>query len=197
MGSNEKVCKSSVLSAPLIYIVAIFCVLIVIAITCAIFLLNRETPSPVEVTSNDDTFKLTIPGKVEFTRKTTETLDIYSSKDEMILTSSVIQKKDEVNLRDIASLEMAGLYSNKTNLNNVSELTQVTIKDYEAYKYSYTYFDEEYNSDFYTEVIWISADKYLYALDLEVITKNQEKYKPIFENIINSFEEIAQVTQDN
>jgi len=197
MDYNENVGKSSVFSAPLIYIIAIFSILIVIAIACAIFLLNRDAPSPVEITSNDGTFKLTIPGEVEFTRKTTETLDIYSSKDEMILTSSVIQKKEDVNLKDIASLEMAGLYSNKTNLNDVSELSQIAIMDYEAYKYSYIYFDDEYNSDFYTEVIWIATDKYLYVLDLEVITKNQEEYKPIFENIINSFEEITQVTQTN
>ena len=174
-----------------IIIISIFSVLFLAIIGLSIFFIVTNTPEPVTITSNDNSFKLIIPGKIEFYRKDTTTLDIYSSKDEMVLTSNVISKQRDVNLPDVVGLEMASLYSTKDNVENLSELIKLELKDYEAYKYSYTYFDAEYNDNFYTEVVWIVTDKNIYALDLQVVTKNQEKYKTLFNDIINSFEEIA------
>lgn len=174
-----------------VIIISIFSILILAIIGFSIFFVVTDVPDPVIITSNDNSFRLVIPGKIKFDRKNTTTLDIYSSKDEMVLTSNVISKQRDVNLSDVVGLEMAGLYSTKNNLENVSELIKLELKNCDAYKYSYTYFDAEYNDNFYAEVVWITTDKNIYALDLQVVTNNQEKYKPLFNDIINSFEEIA------
>lgn len=165
-------------------------VILLIILSLAIFFVYKNNSTPVELTSNDNSFKITIPGNIKFERKSTDTLDIFSKKDEMILSSTVIKKEREINLSDAAALEMAGLHNLKPNLDNLSELNKIDLDGYEAYKYSYTYSDKDYENDFYTEIVWIKTDKNIYVLDLEVITKNQEKYKDLFNKIINSFEEI-------
>lgn len=176
--SNKKI------AIPLVVII-----LIIVLAVSLILILNHKS-QPTQLTSNDNSFRITIPSKIKFERKSTDTLDIFSKKDEMILSSTVMKKDRDVNLSDVAALEMAGLSNNKSNLDNLSELNKIDLKNYEAYKYSYTYFDQEYNNNFYVEIVWIKTDKNIYVLDLEVITKNQEKYKDLFNEIINSFEEI-------
>lgn len=176
--SNKKI------AIPLVAII-----LIIVLAVSLILILNHKS-QPTQLTSNDNSFRITIPSKIKFERKSTDTLDIFSKKDEMILSSTVMKKDRDVNLSDVAALEMAGLSNNKSNLDNLSELNKIDLKNYEAYKYSYTYFDQEYNNNFYVEIVWIKTDKNIYVLDLEVITKNQEKYKDLFNEIINSFEEI-------
>lgn len=163
---------------------------VLIAIILSIFFITNNNSTPVELTSNDNSFRLSIPGKIKFERKNSNTLDIFSEKDEMILSTTVMEKQRDVNLEDIAKLEMAGLSSLKQNLDNLSDLNKIDLKGYEAYKYSYTYYDQDYQNDFYTEIVWIKTEKNIYVLDCEVIIKNQEKYKTLFNEIINSFEEI-------
>lgn len=163
---------------------------VLIAIILSIFFITNNNSTPVELTSNDSSFKISIPGKIKFERKNSNTLDIFSKKDEMILSTTVMEKQRDVNIEDIAKLEMAGLSSLKQNLDNLSDLNKIEVKNYEAYKYSYTYYDKDYQNDFYTEIVWIKTEKNIYVLDCEVITKNQEKYKTLFNEIINSFEEI-------
>jgi len=163
---------------------------VLIAIILSIFFITNNNSTPVELTSNDNSFRLSIPGKIKFERKNSNTLDIFSEKDEMILSTTVMEKQRDVNLEDIAKLEMAGLSSLKQNLDNLSDLSKIELKDYEAYRYSYTYYDQDYQNDFYTEIVWIKTEKNIYVLDCEVIIKNQEKYKTLFNEIINSFEEI-------
>lgn len=163
---------------------------VLIAIILSIFFITNNNSTPVELTSNDSSFKISIPGKIKFERKNSNTLDIFSKKDEMILSTTVMEKQRDVNIEDIAKLEMAGLSSLKQNLDNLSDLNKIEVKNYEAYKYSYTYYDKDYQNDFYTEIVWIKTEKNIYVLDCEVIIKNQEKYKTLFNEIINSFEEI-------
>lgn len=171
-------------------IISVVCIVLLIAIVLSIYFVNKNNSTPTVLTSNDNSFKISIPGQVKFERKDTTTLDIFSEKDEMILSTTVIEKQRDVDLNSIAKLEMAGLSSLKQNLDNLSDLSKVELKGYEAYKYSYTYYDKDYQSDFYTEIVWIKTEKNIYVLDCEVITKNQEKYKTLFNEIINSFEEI-------
>ena len=171
-------------------IISIISILIIaIPIIAAIFF-STSIPQPMEIVSNDGSFKLIIPGQIKYERKETDTLDIYSTKDEMVITSNIIAKEKEINLQEIVSSEMTNLPNTRNSAENISDLNKIDSNKYEAYKYTYSYFDEEYNDIFYTEVVWISTDKNIYVLDLEVITKNQDKYKPLFNNIINSFEEI-------
>lgn len=173
-----------------VIIISIICIVLVIAVVLSLYFINKSNTTPTLLTSNDNSFKISIPGKINFEKKDSSTLDIFSKKDEMILSSTVIAKERDINIIDVAQLEMAGLSSLKTNLDNLSELTKIELKNYEAYKYSYTYYDDEYKNDFYAEIVWIKTDKNIYVLDLEVIIKNQEKYIPLFNEIVNSFEEI-------
>lgn len=180
--------KLDFLNKKTIIILVVVLILIILAI-CGYFA-YKKSKTPVTLTSNDNSFKLTVPGNIKFSKKDSDTLDIFSKKDEMILSSTVIKKEREIELSDAAALEMAGLPNIKTNLDNLSSLTKFELNGHEACKYSYTYFDKDYNNNFYVEIIWIKTDKNLYVLDLEVITKNQEKYKTYFDSIVNSFEEI-------
>lgn len=171
-------------------LISIVCILVLIAIILSIYFINKLNSTSTVLTSNDNSFKVSIPGKIKFEKKNSSTLDIFSKKDEMILSSTVIAKERDINLKDIVELEMAGLPSLKTNVDNLSDSNKIELKNYEAYKYSYTYYDTDYQNDFYTEIVWIKTEKNIYVLDLEVITKNQEKYIPLFNEIISSFEEI-------
>lgn len=173
-----------------IILISVICILALIAIILSIYFINKLNSTPMVLTSNDNSFKVSIPGKIKFEKKNSATLDIFSKKDEMILSSTVITKERDINLKDIVELEMAGLPSLKTNVDNLSHANKIELKNHEAYKYSYTYYDADYQNDFYAEIIWIKTEKNIYVLDLEVITKNQEKYVPLFNEIINSFEEI-------
>ena len=47
--------------------------------------MNKNNSTPKLLTSNDNSFKISIPGQIKFERKDTATLDIFSEKDEMIL----------------------------------------------------------------------------------------------------------------
>lgn len=177
-------------SSKRMFLIPIFCLLFLVILVIVLSFLGKKIPEPTELISNDGSFKLVVPGKVKIERSNSNTLDFYSSEDEMIVTSNVISKQREVVLSDIVSSEMADLPNNRNRLENVSDLIKLELNGCEAYKYSYTYFDEAYNNSFYTEVVWISTDRNIYALDFQVIIDNQEKYKPIFTEIISSFEEI-------
>lgn len=171
-------------------IISIIVILLIAGICTSIYYVSKNNMKTTELVSNDNSFKLTVPSKIKFERKESDTLDIFSEKDEMIISSTVIKKEKEINLSDAVYLEMAGLHNTKQQLDNLSGLENISIQNSEACKYSYNYFDEKYNDFFYTEIVWIKTEKNIYVLDCEVITKNQEKYKPLFTEIISSFEEI-------
>lgn len=147
-----------------------------------------------EVSSIDNSFKLTIPNRVKFKIKNSDKenyfLDLYSVKDEMFLYTSVINKKSEVDLNEAVDSEKNNLVTALTNVNSISDTSELTINDNKSCKYSYIYSDSEYGKELYSEVVWIETESKIYILDLEVITKNMNKYKPIFEEIENSFIEI-------
>ena len=146
-----------------------------------------------EVSSVDNSFTLTIPNKVKFKIKNSNEenylLDLYYVKDEMFLYSSVIDKKSEIDLKEVVETEKNNLASTLNNVNSISDTSEITINNYKSFKYSYIYSDSEYGKDLYSEVIWIETDTKIYILDLEVITKNMNKYKSIFEEIEMSFNE--------
>lgn len=146
-----------------------------------------------DVVAVDNSFKVTVPNRVKYKVKEVSdenyTLDFYSVKDEMFFYSNVIDKQSEIDLNEVVSTEKNNLCSNLEDVKIVSDITESNINNYKACKYSYTYTDSSYGNNLYAEVVWIETDSKIYILDLEVITKNMEKYKTIFEEIENSFVE--------
>lgn len=145
------------------------------------------------ISSTDNSFKISVPNRVKFKVKESSGenyfLDFYCVKDEMFFYSNVINKQSEINLKEVVNNEKNNVSLNLQNVNMVSDILEFTINNYKACKYSYTYTDTSYGNDLFAEVVWIETDSKIYVLDLEVITKNMEKYKGIFEKIENSFNE--------
>ena len=172
----------------------IFISIVIIFIICLIilggyFLYKYNTPT--KLTSLDNSFTIMIPGKVNFKIKeakdTDYKLDIYSVKDEMTFYSVGFEKTGEINLLDAVNIERNDISKSEKNVRDMSEAINLNINNYNSYKYSYIYYDSNFNSDIYTEIVWIETPQNVYVLDFEVVTKNMEKYKPIFSDIYNSF----------
>ena len=144
-----------------------------------------------EISSRDNSFKLTIPNRIKYKVKDSNdenyTLDLYSVKDEMFLYSTVINKKSEINLEETVKNEKESVSKTLSNFNNILDVQKTSIQNYNSYKYAYTYSDADYGKDLYAEIVWVETDSKIYVLDLEVITKNINKYKPLFEKIESSF----------
>lgn len=148
---------------------------------------------PITLTSYDNSYSVTLPKrvkpKVKETNGSTNTLTFYSIKDEMFFTSSVYPNNTNTNLSEFIQEERKNLPEVRETIRDLSEIEEIKIQDYSAFRYTYLYFDSNYNSDIYVQAIWIQTDFNIYVLDLEVISKNMEKYKPIFEQIALSFTE--------
>lgn len=144
-----------------------------------------------DISAFDNSFKLSIPNRIKYKVKDSGdenySLDLYSVKDEMFLYSTVIDKKSEINLEDTVKNEKENVSKTLSNFNNISDVQKISIQNYNSYKYSYAYSDTDYGKDLYAEIVWIQTDSRIYVLDLEVITKNINKYKPLFEKIESSF----------
>lgn len=174
-----------------IFIFIIVLLLILGLIIAGVFIYNNTKSTTLS--SADNSFKITIPGSVKFKQQiqdnTDYSLDIYSVKDEMFFNSTVVTKQKEINLLDAINKEKADVPNIRSNVRNATNTTEVKIKDATAYQYSYVYYDEVYKKDLYVQIVWIETSSNIYVLDFEVITQNQEKYIPIFDKIISSFEE--------
>lgn len=175
----------------LILILSFTFIILVISI-CGYFLYHYYLP--VTVTSFDHTFQITVPGTVKFKIQNADTtdysLDIYSTKDEMFFYSTVIEKRNTIDLKENINTEKSDLPNIRKDIKNISDLSEISIGNAHGFEYHYNYYDEDYRENLYTKVVWIETEKNIYILDFEVIEKNQSKYIPIFEKIINSFKEL-------
>ena len=175
------------------FFIAIFIIITMLVIFCGYKIYSTYFCS-TEITAVDNSFKITIPNRVKYKIKESNeekySLEFYSVKDEMFFYSTVIDKKSNINLEEAISNEKNNLSSNLKDVKIISDVSKITISNYNSYKYSYTYKDENYGNELYAEVVWIETDSKIYILDLEVITKNMKKYQSIFESIESSFVEI-------
>ncbi len=176
--------KKKVIIAILIFL------LLVIGILVGLYLHNIYCKSTT-ISSIDNTFSITVPNKVRYKVKESSdenySLEFYSVKDEMFFYSTVINKKYDLDLENNVRTEKENIIKNLSSVNIISDVSRINIKDYNSYKYSYTYKDESFGKDLYAEIVWIETNSKIYILDLEVITENMDKYKTIFEQIQNSF----------
>lgn len=169
----------------------------IIVILSILFLLTgcskQEKSSNTIVRSEDGKFEIAIPNTVEFLVNSAEefyTIDLYSKKDEMFLYSTSINKNREIELQDIVKSDKENIIKEKYNSHEISEVNKIEIKDYNAYEYNFKYTDSEYGKDFYSKVVWIEGKEDIHILNFHVINDNIDKYDSIFNDIINSFNEI-------
>ena len=168
-----------------------FIIILIIVLAFASHKIYQTYFCSTDISSYDNSFKLTIPNRIKYKIKESSeqnyTLDLYSVKDEMFLYSTVIDKKTEINLEETVKNEKENVSKTLSNFNNILDVQKISIQNYNSYKYSYTYSDSDYGKDLYAEIVWIETDSKIYVLDLEVITKNMNKYKTLFEKIESSF----------
>ena len=175
------------------FFIFIVIILILILIGFGIYSLYKYL-TPVTVNANNNIFSLQIPGKVDFKEAASGSseyvLDIYSLKDQMMIYSTVIEDTDlNINLNDAITSEKDNISNTRENVRDVSDIIQMNIPNCEAYKYTFTYYDSNLESDLYSNVVWIKTEKRIYILDFEVRSNNKEKYITIFDDIANSFKE--------
>ena len=173
-------------------IIVIVTILIICLLVFAGFSIYKYV-TPVTVTASDNSFSLTLPGKLNIKETASGSseyiLDLYSLKDEMMLYTTKFEKSVDINLEDIINSDKDGLAEIKENVRDVSDTSTIDIPNTESYKYTFTYHDSTLNSDLYSEVVWISTDKNIYILDFEVVTENKDKYVDTFDEIAKTFVE--------
>lgn len=158
----------------------------------------KKAPQPKEgyhrLKASDDSYSIEIPENLEYRINSEDnskfTLDLYSVKDEMYLYGSSVKKTREVDLLDVAMNDKVSYLGDKENIRDDSGMNEITISGYKACYYTLTYYDKEYQKDFYTNVVWIETDSKLYLLNFEVISENKDSYVPVFEHMMNSFCEL-------
>ena len=104
----------------------------------------------------------------------------------MYIYTTTISKARELDLLNIIKDDKASYLSDKENIINDTEIVETNINGYTGYEYSLEYYDSEYKDNFYANIIWIETQENVYILNFEVVTKNTEKIKPIFDSIKSS-----------
>lgn len=170
-------------------------ILLLVLITSMIFYFNKkDTVKYTTTASKDGKISIDIPSNIKYTQNPYENsnllIDLYSEKEDLYIYVSAIAKERDLDLLEVVNNDKNVYTTNKGNVKNVSDTININIKDYNAYEYSFTYFDTHYEMDFYSNVIWIETATSFYILNFDVNSTQAEKYKPIFNNIKNSFCEL-------
>lgn len=177
-----------------LFIVGVIILLFIIIISMIFYFSKKNTVTYTTINSTDGKFSIDIPSNIEYTANPYENnnllIDLYSEKEELYIYVSAVAKERDLDLLEVVNNDKNVYTSNKGNVQNVSDTININIKDYNAYEYSFTYFDTHYEIDFYSNVIWIETANNFYILNFEVNSNKMEKYKPIFNNIKNSFCEL-------
>lgn len=151
----------------------------------------------ITLSALDNSYQVKVPkhiqAKVKEVTNETDKLDFYSVKNEMTFTSSMYPKTENMNLVEFIENEKTHLSEVRENIRELSDTEDLTISNNKAYRYSYLYFDNAYQKDFFAEIVWIETETNIYVLDLEVIVDNKDKFISIFHKIENSFVENTQV----
>lgn len=168
---------------------------IVLGIVCSSSTKSKETPQvPALLTSSDQRFTITVPASLSIRSPIPNedhfTLDFYCAGQEMYVYATSIPKSHEVNLEELACEDKSLFLSSKEQVQDSSSVMKNTIKDYTVWEYFVLYFAPEYGKDFYSNVVWIETDTYIYVLNLEVVASNREAIQSYFSQIKDSFTEL-------
>ena len=156
-------------------VILIFIIFILIAVAVFLFFRLKHPASQESITiqkfnSNDGSISIEALSNFEFSVQHVDgyELSIHSNK----YSSSVfVSKVSTANIRDIKKYieaDKTDYITKFSNIGDVSEITETTINNLRAYKYSFNY-----SSNMYVEVYIIHKGDYLYFVDFN-INKDKE-----------------------
>ena len=171
-----------------IAIISIITVLAIIIVILCVCLNNKQDVQYIFFSSLDNKYKVSIPNNLDY--KSVETsnysLNLYSKKYESYIYGSSIFKMREINLYDLILNDKNTFIDNPEHIINSSDITPISICDFSGYEYTIEYFDSDYNGNFYSNVVWIETDDYIYVLNFEIKLENIDNTKLVLNDIKNS-----------
>ena len=90
-------------------------------------------------------------------------------------------------LVEVASADLRSYIGEYNSYSNLSQITELNIKDYKGYTYSFHYLDSKTNTPYYLQVIWIETNNGYYIFDIEFPLDNLNNYTNIINDTISSF----------
>lgn len=175
-------------SKKILYVSLIIVVIVAITIIVCFFIYQNQFTT---LYSKNNVFSIVVPNnlnfKTAFSEDTNFQLDIYSTKSETILYTSIIPK-NSYEFDEIVKNDKNDMILNTDSIKNVSDIIKVNIKNYEAYQYEYKYISDYGQQHCF--VVWIKTDQNIYILNIEISENSMEQYKEVITNIISSFTEI-------
>lgn len=178
-------------------VLVVIIVVAIISLCFSVFLINRNKKNTEEyttLTSTDSKFSIQMPNSIKYKINSAPnndfTIDLYSDVDEMFMYATTIEKKRELDLYEVVNDDKTSYFKDKENIRDDTGITETKINGFKAYEYSLVYYDAKYTKDFYCHVVWIETPDNIYVLNFEVKNENADKYKDIFTNIQNSFQEL-------
>ena len=176
-----------------VYIIVALCVAIVIIVAVSIWTLPRQNEKTVEfltINSRDNLYSLTVPTTIDCTVGNSSedlSLDIYDAAKSVYIYGNTIEKSREIDLFDVVNDDKSSYFPSKENVVEIANTHEVTINNCSGYEYTMSYLDKEYGKEFYCNVLWLQTENHIFTLNFEVLNENAEQFKPIFEQIKNSF----------
>jgi len=176
-------------------------VAIIILVIVLIFLAIRGKKGPdIKIVKNENTksvFTSTDNSmSIEFSNK--YELSPYKSTQDYILelrspknVDIFISRKDLVNNKsfyNLVSTDRTSYINNFSPSSNLSEMAELTIKDYPAYTYSLNYIDnQDGNISYYLQVFWIQTNNGYYIIDVEFPLDLLNENSDIVNELASSF----------
>lgn len=172
----------------------VIAVILLVGIVLVFIFTTKNKDTYTTITSTDGSFSIEINSKIPYKINTKEDstfpLDLYYAQDEMYAYVSRIEKQRTITLLDVVTEDKTHYLSDKQNIREDSGINPITIENYSAYEYTFTYYDASYQKDFYADIVWIETEKNLYVLNLEVVSSHKNAYQDAFLKMINSFKEL-------
>ena len=174
--------------------IILLCVIALIVFAICIFIFTNSTNQKksgfITINSRDNKYSLDLPTKFNYTIGNSSdslSLDLYDSKNELYVYCNTIEKSREIDLVEIINEDKTSYFASKQNSAEIDMVHEIKLDNYSGYEYSMTYFDNEYGKDFYCNVVWIQTEKYIFTLNFEIPKEKLEHFKPVFDEIKNSF----------
>lgn len=90
-------------------------------------------------------------------------------------------------LDQVVSADLHSYIESYASYSNLSQMTELNIKNYNGYTYSFHYLDSKNNTPFYLQVVWIETDTGYYIFDIEFPLDSLNTYSNIINDSISSF----------
>jgi len=155
---------------------------------------NLKPSDTVDFKDHHSTFKISAPTSISLvsykdtTDEEVSDMYLYSETEDIYVLGSVYENYTETSfLEDVEEDRL--VFVEGFEYTDLSTVTKLTIKDYEAYTYNFVYKDND-EINFFRQVIWIKGNNYTYILDLEVPIDTFDVHEDTLNKIAESFTEL-------